>query len=237
MELEPLDQEGSRELVANLLHVEDLPEKVRALIMAKAEGNPFFVEKVIRSLLDAQLVIRENSHWRATREIENIAVPDTLAGVITARLDKLDDESKRVAQTASVIGREFQFEELASIYESKDQLEEALTDLQRRELVREKSRVPQRVYTFKHVVTQETAYSSLLLSRRRELHRRSRRPLSRPKRSGSMISPGIFWRPRNRPGHFRTWWRPVTVRPAPTPALWLLGSTHKRWGLRRRWTT
>ena len=56
---------SSRELVAELLHVEDLPEKVRGLILSKAEGNPFFVEEVIRSLLDAQLVVRENSHWRA----------------------------------------------------------------------------------------------------------------------------------------------------------------------------
>ena len=81
----------NRRLVANLLEIEDLPEKVRALILRKAEGNPFFVEEVIRSLLDAKLVIREDNHWRATREIENIAVPDTLAGVITARLDRLDE--------------------------------------------------------------------------------------------------------------------------------------------------
>ena len=78
--LEPLDQESSRELVANLLEVEDLPATVGALILTKAEGNPFFVEEVIRSLLDAGLVVRENSHWRATREIERLAVPDTLAG-------------------------------------------------------------------------------------------------------------------------------------------------------------
>ncbi|MCZ6892176.1 MAG: AAA family ATPase [Chloroflexi bacterium] len=169
--LDPLDQEGSRELVSNLLEVEDLPEKVRTLIMAKAEGNPFFVEEVIRSLLDAKLVVRENSHWRATREIENIAVPDTLAGVINARLDSIDDESRRVAQAASVIGREFHFEELLALHKERERVEEALSDLQRRELIREKSRIPHRVYMFKHVVTQETAYASLLLSRRRELHR------------------------------------------------------------------
>ena len=169
--LQPLDPDNSRELVANLLHVEDLPEKVRALILEKAEGNPFFVEEVIRSLLDAQLVVRVNSHWRATREIVNIAVPDTLAGVITARLDRLDDRSKRLAQTASVIGREFLFDALVEVHDSGDQLEAALTDLQRRELIREKSRVPRRVYTFKHAMTQETAYASLLLSRRRDLHR------------------------------------------------------------------
>ena len=170
--LEPLDENDSRDLVANLLEVEDLPEAVRALILKKAEGNPFFVEEVIRSLLDANLVVREDSHWRATREIENIAVPDTLAGVITARLDRLDEESKRAAQTASVIGREFRFDTLSDVHDGAQHLDEALTDLQRRELIRERSRVPHRVDMFKHALTQETAYASLLLSRRRELHRR-----------------------------------------------------------------
>ncbi len=170
--LQPLDDESSRELVANLLEIEDLPETVRRLILRKAEGNPFFVEEVIRSLLDARLVVRDNSHWRATREIENIAVPDTLIGVITARLDRLDDESKRVAQAASVIGREFQSNVLASVYETPPTLDGALDRLQQRELIREKSRLPQRAYLFKHVLTQEAAYASVLLSRRRELHRR-----------------------------------------------------------------
>ena len=177
--LEPLARDDARELVANLLHVEDLPEKVRALILQKAEGNPFFVEEVIRSLLDAGLVVSEGGHWRATREIVDIAVPDTLAGVITARLDRLDDEAKRVTQTASVIGREFHFDTLAEVYGPADSLNETVIELQRRELVREKSRLPERVYVFKHVMTQETAYDSLLLSRRRELHGRVAEHLER----------------------------------------------------------
>jgi class 3 adenylate cyclase/tetratricopeptide (TPR) repeat protein len=170
--LEPLDEANARTLVANLLEIEDLPERVRALILRKAEGNPFFVEEVIRSLLDARLVVREDGHWRATREIENVAVPDTLAGVITARLDRLDDESRHVAQTASVIGREFEFDALSVVYEAPPVLDDALGTLQRRELVRERSRLPHRAYLFKHVLTQETAYASILLSRRRELHLR-----------------------------------------------------------------
>ncbi len=170
--LEPLDEDTSRELVANLLHVEDLPEKVRALILRKAEGNPFFVEEVIRSLLDARLVVRDDDHWRATREIENIAVPDTLVGVITARLDRLDDEAKRVAQTASIVGREFQVDVLADVHDTPAGLDAALGTLQRRELIREKSRLPRHAYLFKHALTQETAYASMLLSRRRALHRR-----------------------------------------------------------------
>jgi class 3 adenylate cyclase/tetratricopeptide (TPR) repeat protein len=177
--LQPLDEGESRQLVGNLLEIEDLPEKVRALILRKAEGNPFFVEEVIRTLLDAKLVVREGEHWRAAREIENIAVPDTLAGVITARLDRLDDASRYVAQTASVVGREFGFDVLNEVHDTPGSLDGALADLQQRELVREKSRLPTRSYSFKHVLTQETAYASLLLSRRRELHSRVARAVER----------------------------------------------------------
>ena len=177
--LEPLDEQNSRSLVANLLQVEDLPERVRTLILGKAEGNPFFVEEVIRSLLDANLVVRENSHWRATEEISNIALPDTLAGLITARLDRLSEESRQVAQTASVIGREFELDTLTEIYQVLTHLDEALEDLQQRELIQEKSRVPQPHYMYKHVLTQEAAYASLLLSRRRELHLQVARSVER----------------------------------------------------------
>ena len=168
--LEPLDEETSRALVGNLLQIEDLPVRVRALILAKAEGNPFFVEELIRSLLDANLVVRENSHWRATAEIANIALPDTLGGVITARLDRLSEESRQVAQTASVIGREFALGTLTEIYQAPAHLDVALADLQRRELIRENSHVPEPHYMYKHVLTQEAAYATLLLARRRELH-------------------------------------------------------------------
>ncbi len=169
--IKPLDQHSSRELVTNLLHVDDLTPEVRSLILSKAEGNPFFVEEVIRSLLDAKLIIRKNGHWHTTQEITDIAVPDTLAAVLTTRLDKLDDFTKQVIQTAAVIGRQFQYATLADVDHISQGLEQALTKLQRRELIREKSRLPQRVYSFKHTLTQETAYGSLLLKNRRQLHR------------------------------------------------------------------
>ncbi|MBI4675456.1 MAG: AAA family ATPase [Chloroflexi bacterium] len=179
IELQPLDEHASRELVANLLEIEDLPESVRALILKKAEGNPFYVEEVIRSLLDQKLVIRDGDRWRATREISNLAIPDTLAGVITARLDRLDEEAKRTAQTASILGREFEFAPLTALYESPAALEPSLDTLQARELVRRRESTPQlsstplRSYLFKHALTQETAYNSLLLSKRRALHKRA----------------------------------------------------------------
>src|SRR5205085_6658966 len=133
--LKPLDEGGARALVENLLQIEDLPEKVRRLILAKAEGNPFFVEEVIRSLLDARLVVREGEHWRATREIETIAVPDTLAGVLNARMDRLPEASKRVAETAAVLGREFDLPTLEEIYAAgpsgATEIEDAMAELQK----------------------------------------------------------------------------------------------------------
>lgn len=179
IELPPLDAEQARELVANLLQIQDLPESVRALILAKAEGNPFYVEEVIRSLLDQKLVVRQDDHWRAAREIANIAIPDTLAGVITARLDRLDEETRHTAQTASVIGREFTFDVLANVFDLPGALEPSLDTLQARELVRPRASDTARAYLFKHALTQETAYSTLLKSKRAALHKRVGETLER----------------------------------------------------------
>jgi class 3 adenylate cyclase/tetratricopeptide (TPR) repeat protein len=170
--LEPLDEAGTRTLVANLLQVEDLPERVRGLILEKAEGNPFYVEEVIRSLLDAGLLVEEEGRWRATREIERLRVPETLVGVITARLDRLERPVKQVAQAASVIGRAFARDVLAEVEGDGPTLDRALTDLERRELIREVRRLPASEFMFKHVLIQEAAYASVLLARRRAIHRR-----------------------------------------------------------------
>lgn len=171
--LDPLEKGESRELVANLLHVEDLPEKIRQKILDKSEGNPFFVEEIIRSMLDSQLVVYVDGHWKAAQQIENIELPGTLVGVITARLDRLDDSARLILQAAAVLGREFSSGVLADVVETPEQIEPVLIELQRRDLVREQSRIPQRSFSFKHVLTQEAAYNSILLSNRRELHRRA----------------------------------------------------------------
>jgi predicted ATPase len=84
--LEPLDAAHAKELLGNLLYVEDLPESVRALALRKSEGNPFFLEEVLRTLIDSGYIVRENGHWRATREIVNVNIPDTLSGVLSARI-------------------------------------------------------------------------------------------------------------------------------------------------------
>jgi class 3 adenylate cyclase/tetratricopeptide (TPR) repeat protein len=177
--LEPLDGAHSKELLGNLLYIEDLPESVRNLILDKAEGNPFFVEEVIRSLIDSEYIVQENSHWRATREILNVTIPDTLTGVLSARIDRLPENTKHVAQTAAVLGRIFAYRALmatcaaAPLPEQIDDVEPHLGVLTYEELVRERVHDPELEYIFKHALTQEAAYELLLIRRRKELHQRA----------------------------------------------------------------
>jgi len=105
--LEPLSMADSRELVSNLLTIESLPADVRDLILARAEGNPFFVEEVIRMLIDRGAIVKESDRWVATAKVSVVEIPDTLHGLLLARIDRLPHESRRTLRVASVIGRQF----------------------------------------------------------------------------------------------------------------------------------
>ena len=105
--LSPLSMDDSRDLIANLLTIESLPPDVRDLVLAKAEGNPFFVEEVIRMLMDRGAIVKEGDRWIATEKVAGIEIPDTLHGLLLARIDRLPQESKRTLRVASVIGRQF----------------------------------------------------------------------------------------------------------------------------------
>ena len=106
--LQPLDEGASRQLVSNLLEIESLPEDVRQAILTRAEGNPFFVEEVIRMLIGRGAIVAEGDHWTATEQIGNVEIPDTLHGLLLARIDQLPDSAKRSLRVAAVIGRQFQ---------------------------------------------------------------------------------------------------------------------------------
>jgi predicted ATPase len=105
--LTPLSDEESRELIANLLTIESLPSKTRDLILDRAEGNPFFVEEVIRMMIAGGAIVREGEPWIATDRVRELEIPDTLHGLLLARIDRLPSESKRTLRIASVIGRQF----------------------------------------------------------------------------------------------------------------------------------
>lgn len=107
LRLEPLSEADSRDLVANLLEIESLPVAVRESILARAEGNPFFVEEVIRMLIERGVITRHADQWVATAEVGSIDIPETLHGLLLARIDQLPDAAKRSLRVASVIGRQF----------------------------------------------------------------------------------------------------------------------------------
>ena len=117
--VDPLSLEDSRALVSNLLRIESLPADTRELVLAKAEGNPFFVEEVIRMLIDRGAIVREGDRWVATELVSSIDIPDTLQGLLLARIDRLPQESKRTLRVASVIGRQFGLTILERLLEAK----------------------------------------------------------------------------------------------------------------------
>src|SRR5207249_607820 len=139
---------------------------------------PFFLEELLRSLLDGGIVVLEQGRVLVQRSIESVDVPETLQGVLMARIDRLEPEKKYALQNASVIGRIFQHRVLTYLYEEKSEateyLDDSLIELQRREFIQNRAQKlsEEREYIFKHAITHDVAYNSLLISRRKELHKR-----------------------------------------------------------------
>jgi class 3 adenylate cyclase/DNA-binding SARP family transcriptional activator len=172
VDLKTLSERETAAVAQGLMGAESMPAELRELIYRKAEGNPFFVEEVTRSLVEAGALRRSGSGDVVARPVEEINVPDTVQDVIMARLDRLPEEPKRALQTASVIGREFAVRLLERAAELQGRLDECLRELKAVELIHERSLYPERTYMFRHALTHEVAYNSLLVARRRVLHRR-----------------------------------------------------------------
>lgn len=201
--LAPLGSVDSARLLDNLIAVEGLSPEGRERILSKAEGNAFFLEEVLRSLIDDGVLAVREGRAVAVRSLGAIQVPDTLEGVVMARVDRLAPMPKRTLQTAAVLGRVFASDLLARLANwndggdgrgwmsrdggkregangGKGSLEGALEDLLVRELIRPHGALAgngevssSHEYIFKHAVTHEVAYQSLLVARRRELHGRA----------------------------------------------------------------
>jgi class 3 adenylate cyclase len=120
MNIEALSDLDSRKLVSNLLEIEALPDDVRTHILHKAEGNPFFVEEVIRMLIDRGAIIQENGNWVAGAQIEEVDIPDNLQSLLLARIDRLPDEVKHTLRVAAVIGRQFPLRVLERVLVGED---------------------------------------------------------------------------------------------------------------------
>jgi class 3 adenylate cyclase/tetratricopeptide (TPR) repeat protein len=170
--VDQLSRETSAQLVQTILSEGAIVPELRELILGKTAGNPLFIEELTHTLLENGSIQRKGNQYVLRNRLTDIQVPDTIQGIIAARIDRLDESLKRIMQVASVIGREFAFRILQSIVEMKEELKSHLVNLQGLEFIYEKRLFPELEYIFKHALTQEVAYNSLLLKRRRETHGR-----------------------------------------------------------------
>ena len=169
--LQSLGETDTLVLASRMLGTADFPGALKAALLEKTEGVPLFVEEVVKTLLDVGVLQRADDGYRIVRSLADVEVPDTIQGLIMARLDRLGEAGKRTMQLASVIGRQFRVRLLERLVESIEQLEGRLEELQALELIYRQWLLPEPAYVFKHALIQDVAYNSLLLRRRQELHR------------------------------------------------------------------
>jgi class 3 adenylate cyclase/tetratricopeptide (TPR) repeat protein len=169
--LTQLTMKSSSELVQAILEGKEVAPELSDLILSRASGNPLFMEELCHSLLEnGSIQMRDQKYVLSPATY--LEVPDTIQGIIAARMDRLEENLKRIMQVASVIGREFAFRILQAISGMREDVKVNLLDLQRLELIYEKSLFPELEYIFKHALIQEVAYNSLLLKRRKDIHER-----------------------------------------------------------------
>ncbi|HLO30418.1 MAG TPA: adenylate/guanylate cyclase domain-containing protein [Anaerolineales bacterium] len=172
IELLPFSREKTDNLLANLLGPGALPEALRDLILEKAEGNPFFVEEIIRSLMETGQILRQAGGWQAVERVTKVSLPNTLSGLLSARIDRLPDSTKQILHFASVIGRSFDLRILSSMAVPAPALGSHIDRLQHAGLIQAVLNGTDTEFMFRHALIHEAAYASILLKQRRELHTR-----------------------------------------------------------------
>src|SRR6516162_1434698 len=171
LRIDPLPPESAEELLHALLGEDRTLEPLKRVLIARTEGNPFFLEESVRTLVETGALRGEHGGYRLARPLPAIHVPATVQAVLAARIDRLPPGDKAILQMASVVGKDVPIALLQAIAEpTEDELRAALGRLQAAEFLYETSLFPDREYTFKHALTHEVAYGSLLQERRRALH-------------------------------------------------------------------
>jgi class 3 adenylate cyclase len=169
--LNRLSNRESLVMVSHLLGTEELDRDLEEFILEKTEGVPFFIEELIKSLKDLKIIETEDNRYRITKDIKEVIIPATVQDVIMARVDSLPEGIKSLLQTVSTVGREFSYDLIKRVTGLGEQeLLPQLSVLKDSELLYERGIYPRSTYIFKHALTQEVAYNSLLLRRRKEIH-------------------------------------------------------------------
>jgi class 3 adenylate cyclase/tetratricopeptide (TPR) repeat protein len=179
LRLDPLRPENAEEMLTALLGDDEGFVTLRRLIIDKTEGNPFFMEEIVQALFE-QGVLARNGALKLTKGLKEIRVPSTVQAVLTSRIDRLSSAEKELLQTLAVIGRDFSLRLVRCLVATSDEeLERMLTGLQLAEFIYEQPARGGVEYTFKHALTQEVAYNSVLIERRKALHERTGEALER----------------------------------------------------------
>ncbi len=171
LRLAGLSRAAARQLVNNLFEADSLPHATRAAIEEKAHGNPFYIEEVVRSLVDEGAVVYRDGRFHATEKIHAVVIPATIHEVVLTRVDRLGLRKKSLLQLASVIGRSFHQRVLEAVVGEADPLESALGELEAAEFIVPWDQTRGTEWAFKHPLIQEVTYDALLETKREELHR------------------------------------------------------------------
>jgi tetratricopeptide (TPR) repeat protein len=169
--LHRLSNRESLEMVNHILDTKDIEKSLEELILEKTEGVPFFIEEFIKSLKDLKIIERKDNSYRLSKDIQHVAIPSTIQDVIMARVDSLSERAKEVLQTGSVIEREFSYSLINRVTGLPEkELLSYLSALKDSELLYERGIYPQSNYIFKHALTREVVYDSILAKRKKKLH-------------------------------------------------------------------
>jgi len=168
--LKALDHRSSENIIKSIWGVARLPEGIASKIHERTGGNPFFTEEISNALIEEELVQVKDNNAELSQSLEHLMLPDTVQSVIRARLDRLDHFSRDSLRLASVIGREFAQRILEQISSSGEQLSRSLEELKVLEMIQQIQVIPEAEYMFKHIITQEVTYETLLHQKRKELH-------------------------------------------------------------------
>jgi tetratricopeptide (TPR) repeat protein len=171
LRVDPLPPESAEAFLSALLGDDRALEPLTRALVARTEGNPFFLEESVQALVETQVLIGERGAYRLAKTPEAWLIPATAQAILAARIDRLAPEDKRLLQTASVVGKDVPFALLHAIADMpEDMLRQGLTHLQAAEFLYETNLFPDLEYTFKHALTHEVAYRGMLHERRRALH-------------------------------------------------------------------
>jgi class 3 adenylate cyclase/tetratricopeptide (TPR) repeat protein len=170
IEVAPLNEKDTASLITNIAKLRDIHRPLITKIVERTGGNPFFVEEVMRSFIDEHALVMQNGAFHATEKVTSLPIPSTVNDVLTARMDRLDEQSRDLLKVASVLGRTFLRPILLQVAPPTVDIDAKLTYLQEMQFIQRRSRWGETEYLFNHALVQETIYESILHAKRKELH-------------------------------------------------------------------